>query len=589
MATTAGGFLLVLALTVPAVGILLAFVLGGRRVNMLVFGSFAAGLAIAATILGEVWRNGRPLVYLVGGFEPPLGIALRADSISAVMLTVIALVMCAVGWFAWRDFAQPAGQSEARGPLTFWVLMLSVWCALNAVMLGTDLFNLYVALELLTFAAVPLVSLSGKAETTRAALRYLLFALIGSVLYLLGAALLYGGYGTLDMLLLAARIKPEPVALAAAALMTIGLLAKTALFPLHLWLPPAHAGAPPAGSAVLSALVVKGSLLIVVRLWFDAMAGLMTFAAAQILAALGTGAIVFGSIVALRQVRLKMLIAYSTLAQIGFMFLMLPLAFDASVGRMQSGAALTGGVLQVISHATAKAAMFMSAGVIYASLGHDRVAGLGGLWRVAPLAVLAFALGGIALTGLVPSGAYLAKGLLLRAADETGQPWLTLVVEASGMFTSSYLVLVLAHIFFPGRKLVGTKVTERYAEAVPAVALALLSLLVGFVPWDVHLLGPVDGPHFATSSSALVKSIGTLIAGALLAIVLRRVSSPTDGTGCQGGPVSRNWKAVRHAFGAIEWLNSQSQRWPTAMLFLLALGIIFLLALFGNGGSEGLS
>ena len=100
--------------------------------------------------------------------------------------------------------------------------------------------------------------------------------------------------------------------------MTTGLLAKTALFPLHLWLPPAHAGAPAAASAVLSALVVKGSFFLVVRLWFDVMPGVVTLPSAQLLATLGAGAILFGSVVALRQERLKLLIAYSTLAQIGY-------------------------------------------------------------------------------------------------------------------------------------------------------------------------------------------------------------------------------------------------------------------------------
>ena len=114
--------------------------------------------------------------------------------------------------------------------------------------------------------------------------------------------------------------------------MTVGLLAKTALFPLHLWLPPAHAGAPAAASAVLSALVVKGSFFIVVRLWFDVMPALPGLAAAQLLAALGAAAIVFGSVVALRQERLKLLIAYSTLAQIGYLFLMFPLAFEPGLG-----------------------------------------------------------------------------------------------------------------------------------------------------------------------------------------------------------------------------------------------------------------
>ena len=250
------------------------------------------------------------------------------------MMITTAVVICAVGLFARADFQTPQGMSEARAPLAFWTLLLALWGALNAVLLGDDLFNLFVALELLTFAAVPLVCLDGRAETLSAALRYLLFALLGSMLYLLGTVLLYGAYGTLDIVLLSERVRAEPAAWTAVTLMTVGLLAKTALFPLHLWLPPAHAGAPAPASAVLSALVVKGSFVLILRLWFDVMPGVPGHAAAQLLAALGAAAIVFGSVLALRQARLKMLIAYSTVAQIGYLFLMFPLA--AGPGAAQS-------------------------------------------------------------------------------------------------------------------------------------------------------------------------------------------------------------------------------------------------------------
>ncbi|HYN62045.1 MAG TPA: proton-conducting transporter membrane subunit [Rubrivivax sp.] len=111
------------------------------------------------------------------------------------------------------------------------------------------------------------------------------------------------------------------------AALTVGLLAKTALFPLHIWLPPAHGGAPAAASAVLSALVIKGSWFLVLRLWLDVMPGVPSAAAAQLLAGMGAAAIVVGSVVALRQQRLKLLVAYSTVAQIGFLFLLFPLAF----------------------------------------------------------------------------------------------------------------------------------------------------------------------------------------------------------------------------------------------------------------------
>jgi formate hydrogenlyase subunit 3/multisubunit Na+/H+ antiporter MnhD subunit len=445
-ATTTGGSLLVLAIVVPVAGILLAFIVGGRYVERIAFAAILLGLAIAIAVLVALHQGDGPLVYLLGGWAPPLGVALRADGLSAVMMMAAAVVICAVGVFAGADFRSAGG--EARAPFAFWVLLLAIWGALNTVFVGGDLFTLYVALELVTFAAVPLVSLDGRAETLRAALRYLVFALLGSVFYLLGTALLYGLHGTLDIALLSRRVGAEPAALVAAALMTSGLLAKTALFPLHLWLPPAHAGAPPAASAILSGLVVKGSFFIIVRLWFDVMPGLPGLAATQLLAALGAAAIVVGSIVALRQERLKLLIAYSTLAQIGYLFLMFPLAFGAS-GRLEDGGALAGGLLQAVSHATAKAAMFMAAGSIYAVLGQDRIAGLGGVGRILPISVLTFALGGLALMGMQPSGAYLAKELLLQAATEKGQWWWAVVLQAGGIFTGAYVVLVLAHALAP--------------------------------------------------------------------------------------------------------------------------------------------
>jgi formate hydrogenlyase subunit 3/multisubunit Na+/H+ antiporter MnhD subunit len=256
MTATPGGLLLVLAVMVPFVGVLAAFVLGGRNAQRVATVTILAGLGVAVAIPAAMLRTGGELAYLLGGWAPPLGIALRADGLSFVMLPAVAVVILGIGAYAHADFGTPAGVREARAPLVFWTLLLAIWGALNLVFVSGDLFTLYVALELLTFAAVPLVSLDGRAETLRAALRYLLYALLGSMLYLLGVVLVYGAYGTLDIALLGERVRPEPATLAAAALMTAGLLAKTALFPLHLWLPPAHAGAPAAASAVLSGGVI---------------------------------------------------------------------------------------------------------------------------------------------------------------------------------------------------------------------------------------------------------------------------------------------------------------------------------------------
>ena len=486
-ATTSGGILLVLAIVLPATAVPLSLVAGGRHVEQIALVVLPANLIVASAIFAGLWRSGRQLLYVVGDWQPPLGIALRADGLSAAMMVTTAIVICVIGVFAHADFDTRAQPFETREPFVFWILLVGIGCAMNLIFLGGDLFTLYVALELLTFAAVPLVCLDGRAETIQAALRYLLFALLGSIMYLVGAALLYGSYATLDIVLLSQRVHMETATLVAAVLMTVGLLAKTALFPLHLWLPPAHAGAPAAASAVLSAVVVKGSFFLVVRLWFDAMPGLLGFAGAQLIGALGAGAILFGSVVALQQKRLKLLIAYSTVAQIGYLFLMFPLAFDSVSAQLQSDGALTGGMLLAISHATAKAAMFMAAGLIYTALGHDRVAELGGAARALPMTIFAFAIGGVCLIGLPPSGGFLAKWLLLDAAVASGQwPW-ALVMLAGGLFTSGYMFIVLSRAYQSSSEPLKLRVAvPKYREAA-VLTLAVLSLLLGLVA-----LGPVD-------------------------------------------------------------------------------------------------
>jgi len=573
--TTPSGFLLVLSIVVPVMGVLLAFVLGNRYVRSVACAVIPLGLAIAVTILVALSQSKSPLVYLLGAWPPPLGVALRADGLSAAMLAATAVVICAVAVYADADFSVTA--TEIRAPFTFWILLLAVWGALNTILVGGDLFTLYVALELLTFAAVPLVSLDGRPETLRAAIRYLLFALVGSVLYLLGTAILYGLYGTLDIVLLSHWIGAEPTSLVAAALMTTGLLAKTALFPLHLWLPPAHAGAPAAASAILSGLVVKGSFFVIVRLWFQVMPGLPGFGATQLLGALGAAAIVFGSVLALRQERLKLLIAYSTLAQIGYLFLMFPLAFDAS-GYLESGDALAGGLLQAVSHATAKAAMFMAAGSIYAGLGHDRITGLHGVARVLPLSVLAFAFAGIALMGVQPSGASLAKDLLLQAATKTGQWWWAVVLQTGGMLTTAYVVLVLAHALASSDKSIALTGPAPRLRDMAALVLALCSLLLGFVPWEPLLSVPYDSTSSFFGPGALAKLLLPVLGGVMLAILLSPWPDPLVS--------SARWKVATRvldpfrrtccAFGGlVQRGNGVLCQWPAASISLLMLALLF--------------
>jgi multicomponent Na+:H+ antiporter subunit D len=570
--STHGGALLAPAVLLPFVGMLLGLLLGGRQVQRVAFVFMPLGLALAVGITVAWLREGQTLVYLLGGWAPPLGIALRADGPAVAMLLAVAGVVCGIGIYARADFGTPLGVKESRAAFSYWLLLMAVWGALNLVFVSGDLFTLYVALELLTFAGVPLVCLAGSGETLRAALRYMLFALCGSVLYLLGAVLLYGGYGTLDIPLLADAVQPEPIARTALALMTAGLLAKTALFPLHIWLPPAHGGAPAAASAVLSALVIKGSWFLVVRLWFDVMPGVVTLPSAQLLGVLGAMAIVIGSVVALRQERLKLLVAYSTMAQIGYLFLMFPLAFDATGNTLMHGAALTGGLLQAVSHATAKAAMFMAAGLIYAALGHDRIADLAGVARALPVTVLAFVLAGIALMGVVPSGAYLAKKLLLDAADGSGQWWWTIVLQGGAVFTAGYVVLVLVNVLRRrSAALILVKRVSRRSE------FAALVLAVGSLLLALAALGPLPG-HLVSNPLAhkeLATTVLVLMGGALLALGLSRAPLLAVARSAAGANEGR----LRHAAVAIgtafEHADRLVRRWPFASIALLTLAAAF--------------
>ena len=568
-ATTPGGMLLPLAVLVPFAGVLAGLAIGGRHVVRVAAVTIAAGLGIAAAMAATMLHSGQSMTYLLGGWAPPLGIALRADDLTLAMLPVFAVVIGGVALYARADFGVPQGSEGTRSSTMYWLLLLAVWGSLNLVLVSGDLFTLYVALELLTFAGVPLACLAGEAETLRAALRYLVYALAGSVLYLLGAVLLYGECGTLDVALLSARLQPSPAAWAALALMTAGLLAKTALYPLHLWLPPAHAGAPPAASAVLSALVVKGSFVIVIRLWFDVAPGLPGFAAAQMLAGLGAAAILFGSVVALRQQRLKLLIAYSTLAQIGYLFLMFPLAFDEAAGELVRGAALTAGTLQALAHATAKAAMFMAAGLIYKACGHDRLAELGGAARAVPLTVLAFVLGGVALMGVLPSGAYLAKKLLVDAADATGQWWWEWVLQAGGFLTTSYVVLVLAQALRPGGEAPAPRSPVPRLQELAALGLALCSFALSLAA----LVGPLRSEMFASALSP--KEIGamlvTLAGGAALALAFApQLPALPAAIGAMAQPLRRATLAIG---GAFERTDTGLRRWPVAVLALLAVAL----------------
>lgn len=441
-----------------------AFLLGPGRAAWLALAGIAAQCVLAFTLAGESLAHGAQL-HAAGGWAAPLGIALAADGLAAVMLLLTQGVALVLACYA-RAYYAP-GDAAAH---YFWPLAGFLIAGINALCLAADLFNLYVTLELVGLAAVGLVAAAGGATQVSAALRYLFATLLGSGAYLLGVALIYGVYGTVSIELLSPLVDagaPRAVWFAA-ALMLIGLMLKTALFPCHFWLPPAHGGAPAPVSALLSALVVKASFYLILRLSLGPLHALLP-SFDWLLATLGAGAILWGSWQAIRAVRLKYLIAYSTVAQLGYLFLIFPLLAHAG--------ALRAGMMQLVAHGLAKAGMFAAAGVLIKATGQDSVAGLAGAAARLPVTLFAFGMAGVTLTGLPPSSGFLAKWLLIDAALAQGYWSIAVVVLAGGLLAAVYVFRVLRQAFL--------NAPEGSVAPVPRVlewcafALAAASVLLG--------------------------------------------------------------------------------------------------------------
>jgi formate hydrogenlyase subunit 3/multisubunit Na+/H+ antiporter MnhD subunit len=415
----------------------------------------------------EVIRHGSYRV-LLAGHEAPLGINWLLDPLSLLMLWLNVGMTVLVSLHASFSFKPGSPHAER-----FWPLWLILFASMNALLLSSDLFNIYVTLELVTLTAIGLIAIEGKAMALRAAMRYLLLALLGSLLYLLGVGLMYGQTGVLDLYLMAEHLTTGWLSVTAVAIMIVGLLIKAAIFPLHAWLPAAHGNAPGPVSAILSAMVVKVSVYLIWRIWFWTLESWHLDLAAQLLGLLGAAAILYGSLAALVQQRLKMVIAYSTVAQLGYLLLLLPLA---------SALAFQAASYHLLSHGLAKAAMFLAAANIFQNAGTDRLPKLAGIDQKMPLDVFALALGGVSIMGLPPSGGFLAKWLFLQAAWEA-QAWpILILVAVGGLLSAAYLFRVLAVICLHPRKKAELEETSRIPNlaSIAALLLGVAAIAAGF-------------------------------------------------------------------------------------------------------------
>jgi formate hydrogenlyase subunit 3/multisubunit Na+/H+ antiporter MnhD subunit len=402
------------------------------------------------------------IVHTLGGHEAPLGIALYLDRLSWMMLALTWLggLLCslyAYGWF------RRTGHQASGG---FWPLWLGLTGGMNALFVSGDLFNLYVALEVIGICAVSLTALAQNREAIKAATEYLLATYAASLAYLFGVGIIYGLYGTMDWRLLAQMATAEPAMLLASGLMIAALAMKAALFPLHFWLPGAHANALPPVSAILSALAIKGAFFLTARLYVQ----MQLPASSAILALLGSGAILYGGYQALRAQNIKQIIAYSTIAQSGYFFLLFMLG-DAL--------AWQGGFLQLYGHIIAKATLFFAAGNLALAAGSVSLEGIKGAIRAVPMTLFGAALAALSIAGLPPSGGFLAKWLLLQSAFMQSNWYLVLVLLGGGLLSAAYLFKLFRYALIEQPE----KPFERPGLFLGWVVLlgGLISVLFGFI------------------------------------------------------------------------------------------------------------
>lgn len=411
-------------------------------------------VALMVPLLWTVTVDGDVIELALGGYQAPLGIHLRADGLSVAFLALSVIVGGIVSVYA-------AAMPQAIGHRRFWPLWLACWGGLHAVFVSGDLFNTYVGLELVGMTAVGLVAIGGR-DSWQAALRYLFVAVLGSLLLLLGIGLLVSVTGTLDVMqirevLAGSMDQQRPAVVLALGLITVGMGLKVALMPFHAWLIPAHAGAPSAVSALLSALVIKAPVFVLLRLWLWVVPqGEDLRFLSLVLSVLGATAIIAGAVLALRQSRLKPLIAYSTVAQVGYWFLFAALIGGASADSLTGmpgadvtedeviSSAVVGTVALVLGHGVAKAAMFLAAGFLKDLYGTDEIARLRGVGRHHPGLVMAMGLAAVGLAGLPISLSFSGKWLVTTSAVATGEYWVVGVIVVGTVLSSAYLVTAIA-------------------------------------------------------------------------------------------------------------------------------------------------
>jgi multicomponent Na+:H+ antiporter subunit D len=460
-------YLVLLPILIPLAAAAIALLL--RRHRRLQAGwslvAMLSSLVASLLLLARVWDSGQPLVFQSGGWPAPMGISLVADLLAAT-LALMSQIVLALGIV----YALGSKDKVVTYP-GFHPLFLTLAAGLTGAFLTGDLFNLFVFAELLVFSGTILTAISDDRYGTEAAYKYFYMSLMASAFLLLAVGSLYVSYGTLNMADLARSIAANPDAPllpAAIAFLFATFMIKSAVFPFHFWQPDFHTASPTAVSAMLSSVVVKLGVYGFIRMTTLLFAG-QAEPIRGLLVILGIAGVVYGGLGAVGTHNAKRMLAYSTLAQVGFILVAIGWATPL---------ALAAAIIFAFNHSLAKAAMLMLAGAL-ASRAPVKTAAfevLTGLGRSVPVAGFLFLVGGLALVGIPPTNGFVNKMVLFRSGIEAEQYASLAALAVASVLTLVYVVRAFQRIWW--QPLAGGVQVKAGGDRLLAPGILILAVLV---------------------------------------------------------------------------------------------------------------
>ncbi|MDP9407850.1 MAG: Na+/H+ antiporter subunit D, partial [Actinomycetota bacterium] len=400
----------------------------------------AAVVAASAALLVVVDREGTVAVQL-GAWAAPFGISLVADRLSALLLLVSSCVTLAVLVYAvGQGVADARDDSPNRLPVAvFHPVYLVLAAGVSLAFLTGDLFNLFVAFEVMLCASYVLITLGGQAAQVRAGMTYVTVSLLASVLFVTAVGLLYAATGTVNLADLAVRLQDTPpglrLALGLFLLVVFGV--KAAIFPLFFWLPDSYPTAPAPVTAVFAGLLTKVGVYAIIRtqtlLFPDELGG----ATGPVLLVIAALTMVVGILGAIAQDDIKRILSFTIVSHIGYMVFGLGL---------YSVAGLTGAVLYTVHHIVVQTTLFLASGLVERRMATGALHELSGLLHTAPVVALLFLLPALNLAGIPPFSGFVAKLALVQAgvADGTGAAY---ALVAASVVTSLLTLYAMMRIW----------------------------------------------------------------------------------------------------------------------------------------------